>query len=547
MSKFYVITTTRCSVGKDSYDAAEIVSQHRDSLSANLKASRLSDKVRFSYGGSVFGAIESAEPLEKGKTYPELLQRLLAERDERKAIDAMKFVLDPAHRGGKPIDPETVAIWVADTGMSLDELRERFGAMAQAELDATAVKRQQDAERHARAMAVRNDLETRRSEITYSFPAVRGVQAGRAYYVAQIPYGVLVKLFVFNEEDAVPPQHRAQRILSERRASDIADYVVKNPTDYVLPAITASVSAEMHFEPLAVNGAADRVGILHIPVEATILINDGQHRRKGIEEAIAEKPFLRDETIAVTIFFDQGLERSQQMFADINGKQVKPSSAINALYDRRNPFNAWVLSILDLLPEIGKRIDFENASVAAKSFKLWSLVAFKKFLSILTGVTERNISEVDNARLVEIDEFLVRFFSECHESIPQWADMIDHKMAASDVREQFVIGHAVFLEALAMFARRALFFRETALIGNPADALAGIVDPALAHWERMAALSKIVPHKDAWMWANRCVVLGKMQKTADGVKSTAAQLLVLADIPLPQDLQQLDNRLREAA
>ncbi|MBE0407277.1 hypothetical protein EI162_10175 [Psychrobacter sp. FME6] len=61
-------------------------------------------------------------------------------------------------------------------------------------------------------------------EHTYSFPAVRGIQAGKEYYIAQIPYGVLVKLFVFDEED-VPPELRAQRSLNEKRARDIGQYL----------------------------------------------------------------------------------------------------------------------------------------------------------------------------------------------------------------------------------------------------------------------------------------------------------------------------------
>jgi DNA sulfur modification protein DndB len=269
-----------------------------------------------------------------------------------------------------------------------------------------------------------------------------------------------------------------------------------------------------------------------------MLINDGQHRRKGIELALVRRPALRDETVAVTIYYDQGLERSQQMFADINGKQVKPSSAINALYDRRNPYNAWVLSILDLLPEIGRRVDFENASVGAKSYKLWSLVAIKKSLALLTGVTEKNIDLVAVERLVAIDGFIAQFFEECADFIPQWKPMIDGTLPAVDVRENFVVGHAVFLEALAIFGRRALFSDAPAPAGDD-----GVIDPEQTNWNRMSSLANIVPAKDAAMWAGRCVVLGKMQKTSDGVKATAAQLLALASVPLDAGMQALETRL----
>ena len=59
----------------------------------------------------------------------------------------------------------------------------------------------------------------------------------------------------------------------------------------------------------------------------------------------------------------------------------------------------------------------------------------------------------------------------------------------------------------------------------------------------MAALAKIDPRREALMWENRCVVLGKMQKTADGVKGTAARLLLLANVKLPADMAELQERL----
>ena len=38
----------------------------------------------------------------------------------------------------------------------------------------------------------------------YVFPAIRGVQAGREYYVSMCPLRLLPKLFLFDEEELVP-------------------------------------------------------------------------------------------------------------------------------------------------------------------------------------------------------------------------------------------------------------------------------------------------------------------------------------------------------
>jgi hypothetical protein len=79
-------------------------------------------------------------------------------------------------------------------------------------------------------------------------------------------------------------------------------------------------------------------------------------------------------------------------------------------------------------------------------------------VTLLTGLSEKTITGLsDDDELMDCAD-LVREFLEGCEYIPQWGDMVSGKIAASDVRENFVIGHAVFLEALGMFGREALFY-----------------------------------------------------------------------------------------
>ena len=49
---------------------------------------------------------------------------------------------------------------------------------------------------------------------SYKFPAVKGIQAGREYYVVMVPLKFLSKLFVTDTE-YVSPEYRAQRRLNE--------------------------------------------------------------------------------------------------------------------------------------------------------------------------------------------------------------------------------------------------------------------------------------------------------------------------------------------
>lgn len=536
--KLYVLATQQVYSDKHLYKEGEIASVHTATTAARAQAEKLAKKASFP-ARNMFVVVTWPEDLEKGQCYPEVLEKWKQDDYDQRALWVMKCIIDPGWHGRPPLTADQLCADLVDLRLSIEELHARYEQVAKDQLEGEARKKLVEAERRAKVFATKSDLADKvaRDEITITFPAVRGMQAGKAYYVAQVPYPTLLKLFKFDEEDVLPADMRAQRVLNERRAEDIGNYIAENPYDYVLPAITASVSAEMNFEAVEVPGAADRVGLLHVPLDATFLINDGQHRRRGIEHALRKSTFLRDETIAVTIFYDQGLQRSQQIFADINGKQVKPSNAINSLYDRRNPFNAWAISVVEMVPEIRKRIDFENASVGAKSMKLWSILAFKKFISHLTGITEKNIQDQESDQLRHTEDFIVEFFDECRRQIPQWSSMLDGHVSAFEVRENLVIGHAVWLEALGIFGRRALFYK------SDRCAETGPIHAADAEWAMMEALGDIEPQKAAKMWDGRCVVLGKMQKTTDGVKSTASQLLKLAKVPLTDDMSALEERL----
>ena len=162
------------------------------------------------------------------------------------------------------------------------------------------------------------------------------MQAGSAYFAIMVPLKAVPRLFRFDDA-AIPPALRAQRTLNKARIPEIANYITDNPGEYILSSLCASVDGEIEFEPAAPTGhLARRWARLRISMAATILVNDGQHRRAAIEEALRERPLLGDETISVVIFADQGLKRCQQMFADLNIHAVRPTRSIKLLYDHRN-------------------------------------------------------------------------------------------------------------------------------------------------------------------------------------------------------------------
>ncbi|MBD3930622.1 DNA sulfur modification protein DndB [Streptomyces chumphonensis] len=279
------------------------------------------------------------------------------------------------------------------------------------------------------------------------FPAIRGVQAGREFYVSMCPLRLIPKIFLF-DEDELAPEVRAQRVLNKGRLPALTRYIVDNPDDYVFSALTASVDGEMHFQSIGDSGVGMRAGQLRIPMAARFLINDGQHRRAAIEQALKENPDLGEETIAVVFFYDAGLARCQQMFADLNRHAVRPARSIGVLYDHRDDL-AIIARLLAMKSPVFKgHVEMENSTLSQRSRKLFTLSAvYYATQSLLQGL------KVDKERA----EALAGLYWEAVDTVvPEWALVRGREMTAPEVRRDFIHSHGIALHALGRIGNTLL-------------------------------------------------------------------------------------------
>ena len=226
-----------------------------------------------------------------------------------------------------------------------------------------------------------------------------------------------------------------------------------NPKDYVFSAITASIDSEVEFEPMSSKADESRLGTLKVPMDAKFIINDGQHRRAAILAALEQKPELGSETIAVVFFLDIGLDRSQQMFADLYRYAIRPSRSLGLLYDHRNnkaELARLVIMKSDMFRDI---VDLEKSSLALRSRKLFTLSAFYNACADL-------IEDIASGNLEQDAQTAREFWEAVARQFPAWAQVRDGKLAASEIREGFIHSHGIALQAIGK-AGNAL------LKGNP--------------------------------------------------------------------------------
>lgn len=271
-------------------------------------------------------------------------------------------------------------------------------------------------------------------DFQYIFSAVRGMQAGREYYIAMVPLKILSKLFNA-EEEYVLPEYRAQRTINWSRIPEIKEYIINNPRTYVFSALSASIDGNFSFERSEID---KNVGLLKIDMDAVLLINDGQHRKAALEAAIKENPDLLNETISVVLFKDEGLKRSQQMFADLNKHAVKTSKSLSTLYDDRDWLSNAVKEVISTIQFLDKYVDKEHDTLGKYSSKLFTLANFLR-------ANQRIVSGIDSD---ELDKSrLLNFWSGVFSYIDEWNEMEKKRLYKCSLKEDYVLTLSVVINA----------------------------------------------------------------------------------------------------
>jgi DNA sulfur modification protein DndB len=275
----------------------------------------------------------------------------------------------------------------------------------------------------------------------------------------------------------------------------MADYIIANRDGYIFSALTASVDAEVSFESVT-GSPSDQIGILRIPMSARFVVNDGQHRRAAIAEALDHDPSLRHETIAMVLFLDRGLERSQQMFADLNRHAVRPSSSIGILYDHRDPLAAVTREFVSRLDWLHDVVEVEKTTMAPRSRKLFTLSAlFNGTKALLNGLD------------LDADEQILlgcEFWDGIAQGFPEWRAVHERRVSSADLRSDFISTHGLILHSFG-------------LLGNSLVRDQGYVD-----WGKVGVrLGEIDWHRNnSQLWEGRALQAGRVQKGYQNVQLT---------------------------
>lgn len=353
----------------------------------------------------------------------------------------------------------------------------------------------------------------------YTFPAIKGKQATRDYFIIMCPLKILSKLFIFNEDD-LPPEHRAQRILNKSRIPEMASYIVNNPKDYVFSSLTASIDGEFEFAPID-KEFDEKIGTLKVSMDSRLLINDGQHRRAAIEEALKADSSLGDETISIVLFIDEGLKRSQQIFADLNKHAVNVSKSIGILYDSRDPIAMLTKSLLEENKFLKHFTDKENPSLSKFSPKLFTL----------SSINQTNIKLLNklNTNDPKVTSFVYEFWNVLCDNMKEWQFVFSKDISSAHFRTDYISSNGVVLEALGLVGNY--------LYKNNPD-----------NWKEILSNIKDIDWHRTNLddWQNRVIgPTGRIVKSATYVRLTNNLIKMKLNIPLIKEELKIENECKK--
>ena len=339
-----------------------------------------------------------------------------------------------------------------------------------------------------------------------SFPAIRGMQAGKEYYIVMCPLKRLRKVFTF-DESSLPVEARAQRLLNQDRIPEIANYILTQRDNYAFSAITACIEGPSSFIPVGHDKHDVNIGSLIIDSDAEVFITDGQHRNAAIDAALAQDPSLADESISVVFFANKSLEDRQKIFKDLNLYPKKADRSLGITYDTSPPA-MLTKELISKDPVFMKLIDMEKNNLGQRSKKLLTHSAFNR-------ATKELFDKITPENYKTLSVIAGKYWTEVYTNLADWRFVFENKQTAGEARQNSVNVHSVTLQAFGIVGRHLL------TLSNWQDLLVGL---SSINWDRSNTTD----------WEGRCLINGQMSNNSNRAKATAIHIKRLMNIELTE-------------
>jgi DNA sulfur modification protein DndB len=326
------------------------------------------------------------------------------------------------------------------------------------------------------------------------------------------------RLFFLDERD-IPEKLRPLLAVNTEHVTNLSLYITSHQDDYVLPPLVATIDMPVSFFP--VSETRREIGELRIPMQARLVLQDGQHRRAAIQRLLSGEMYdLLQDTITFLLVVDKGLKRSPELYGHLHRERPRFTKSQQILTDQENPLAALVRRMVHEVPLFDNLTELQRTTISNRSTALFTLNAVHQATQALLGKTK-------DAGVTADQQYLARmFWTALGEIIPEWCMVIHGEISAAELRRRYVHAHAVTLLAIGraghtLVTRYPDSWRQRLQLLDDMD------------WSR----------ENTQLWEGRAMVHGKMSKSRDSIRLTTNVIKRALDLELSEEEQELERRL----
>lgn len=144
---------------------------------------------------------------------------------------------------------------------------------------------------------------------------------------------------------------------------------------------------------------------------------------------------------------DEGLQRSQQMFSDLNRYAIKPTKSINILFNSREETSIIAKRVINEVPVFRGLVETERTTISNRSKSLFTLSAISSATDELLKGNKLSLSEKA--------DLAIRYWTLVGSHIPEWNRVKNEELKSSDIRKDYICSLSLTLTALG-YAGNAL-------------------------------------------------------------------------------------------
>ena len=303
------------------------------------------------------------------------------------------------------------------------------------------------------------------NQYSLRIPAHRFRQGGRDVYYFALDLETLDGLLPQRVEDNVVRE--ANRKLTPSHAKNIQRYLDEKD-DWLLGALMLGIAPDaVEFEPYPGESSSPNFGELRILTNRvnTMRIFDGQHRRRAIQDVLADLSnasdqrsthkfeALRKSSMTVVLYVEPEIKVLRQMFVDASKTKRIEGNTVTR-FDRRDAFNRAAVWLAENSLLFRGRVEMERSSIAASNPNLIAVNQLAATLKNLDVGYGRRVSR-------DLNDFYMRDLDSLYRRCQVWSD--EFMPAARDEYSDLASGQIDNVEIphlrSATFAYSIIFIR----------------------------------------------------------------------------------------